>query len=126
MGAHQNQPRGRTRGILDHVFLGKIDFEAFTSTYSEFDTDHENGLLFWIWGFCRCGEHLKLGILKSEFCMPKEKFREMAQASIRSAPCSYSHWKLSSATFYLPAWACQLDQIYDTADFFEIGNMDSH
>ena len=34
-------------------FLENINSEVLTYTYSEFDSDHENGLLFWIWGFWR-------------------------------------------------------------------------
>ena len=34
-------------------FFKNIDFGILTSTYAEFDPDHENDLLFGIWGFLK-------------------------------------------------------------------------
>ena len=43
-------PRGAPSSRFKSHFPENIDFEVFTSTYAEFDADHENDLGFLIWG----------------------------------------------------------------------------
>ena len=43
-------PRGAPSRRFRSRFLEIMDFGILTSTYAEFDADHENGLLFGIWG----------------------------------------------------------------------------